>query len=330
MIEQEALILGLALAAGVAIANLLAAPALAFVFPQFTGATNATIATAIACVPLGIVAWLLPILIPLSSKPWHHAAFLFAPSFLVLIFAMNTGNEYGGINGQAWGTVAAALILMVNLVILFFRMNIVTGLVAVRMILLQFLFVALLTATAIANDFRSSSVQAVFNPEPIENQGPPVGWKLAFQDEFTSLRLWDRQKTGIWEPHYPWGDQTNASNKELQHYVDPRPAKDNRALLPLHPYSIENNQLVISARPVPRHLQKHTRGLKYASGLLTTYHSFSCTYCYVEMRARVPRGKGLWPAFWMLPINQSWPPRNRYNGSSGGANHKLLYDGPHT
>jgi beta-glucanase (GH16 family) len=48
--------------------------------------------------------------------------------------------------------------------------------------------------------------------------------------------------------------------------------------------------------------------LSYGSGMITTAKSFSCTFCLVAMRARLPKGRGLWPAFWMIPTDQSWPP----------------------
>ncbi len=41
-------------------------------------------------------------------------------------------------------------------------------------------------------------------------------------------------------------------------------------------------------------------GAPYASGLLSTHASYGFQYGYAEIRARVPAGQGLWPAFWMF------------------------------
>jgi beta-glucanase (GH16 family) len=51
----------------------------------------------------------------------------------------------------------------------------------------------------------------------------------------------------------------------------------------------------------------------YTSGLISTgghlnKQLFAFKYGYIEMRAKFPPGAGIWPAFWMLPADGTWPP----------------------
>lgn len=49
---------------------------------------------------------------------------------------------------------------------------------------------------------------------------------------------------------------------------------------------------------------------RYTSARLITKARFEPTYGRIEARIRIPRGQGLWPAFWMLGANidaVGWP-----------------------
>jgi beta-glucanase (GH16 family) len=68
---------------------------------------------------------------------------------------------------------------------------------------------------------------------------------------------------------------------------------------------IENNQLVIEAH------KETYENQSYTSAKLTTHGLFSMTYGRVEIKAKLPKGSGTWPAVWMMPDafkeGLSWP-----------------------
>jgi hypothetical protein len=144
---------------------------------------------------------------------------------------------------------------------------------------------------------------------------------LTFADEFDSFRPFANGK-GVWRTTLREGPvdpqdfnvRTLKSNKELQLYVDPemrgrpRGRDDDHRPLGLNPFASRGGMLEIAAQPVPKGLSERLDGYQYASGLITSQPSFTQTYGYFEMRAKLPRGKGVWPAFWLLPADLSWPP----------------------
>jgi beta-glucanase (GH16 family) len=123
--------------------------------------------------------------------------------------------------------------------------------------------------------------------DPAENL--PGSWQLAWSDEF-------KQPDGSKPDPTKWGYDTGGSgygNNEREYYTD----RTNNV-------RIENGKLVIEA------LQQDFGGKHYTSGRILTQGKYSWTYGIFEARIKIPRGQGIWPAFWMLGTGietNGWP-----------------------
>jgi hypothetical protein len=76
------------------------------------------------------------------------------------------------------------------------------------------------------------------------------------------------------------------------------------------PFSISDGALRITVDKLPEAIRPMVPADypgEYISGALNSY-PFCQTYGYFEMTARLPHGRGLWPAFWLLPYDLDWPP----------------------
>lgn len=113
-------------------------------------------------------------------------------------------------------------------------------------------------------------------------------WQLVWADEFNYTGLPDPLKWSYDTGDHGWG------NKELQFYTSKR--KENAR--------IENGSLVIEAR------RENWESREYTSARLVSRTNGDWTYGRFEVRAKLPTGKGAWPAIWMLPTTPAyggWP-----------------------
>jgi beta-glucanase (GH16 family)/uncharacterized protein (DUF2141 family) len=122
-----------------------------------------------------------------------------------------------------------------------------------------------------------------------------TGTVMTFDDEFNTFSGSPTGAGATWKTTYAFNNRTLTSNNEQEYYSDSSVGVD--------PFADSNGILTITAAPGSNPL-----GLPYDSGAINTQASFSQTYGYFEMRAQLPSGDGLWPAFWLGPENNVWPP----------------------
>jgi beta-glucanase (GH16 family) len=127
---------------------------------------------------------------------------------------------------------------------------------------------------------------------------PPSGYTLVWSDDFS------KDPDGLPDPA-KWGyEEGFIRNNELQYYTKAR--QENAR--------IEHGLLIIEARKenyVYDHgLDHESIPAHYTSAALETIGKADWLYGRIEVRARLPAGKGVWPAIWTLgsDIHQvGWP-----------------------
>ena len=157
---------------------------------------------------------------------------------------------------------------------------------------------SLATLLAAGQPVQTGSSAEITPPAPAtEPHRAPAGYELVFADEFDEGAQPDPAKW-FYDTH------RNAEgwyNNELQYYSDGR-AENAR---------IENGVLVLQARRERLDASGFPDfgGQDYTSARLTTQGRQAWTYGFFEVRAKLPCGRGTWPAIWLLPEDPDvvWP-----------------------
>ena len=114
------------------------------------------------------------------------------------------------------------------------------------------------------------------------------GWKLVWKDEFNYTGLPDSSKWNYDVGGNGWG------NNERQYYTkaDTTNAK------------VQNGKLIITAK------KQQKENNSYTSARLVSKYKGDWLYGRIEIKAKLPAGRGMWPAIWMLPTDWQyggWP-----------------------
>lgn len=147
------------------------------------------------------------------------------------------------------------------------------------------LYVIVLLASSCSK--KSTGSGGVYTPQPPVDKNWQFEANPIWSDEFDVAGLPNTSKWGYDLGGSGWG------NNELQNYTN---TLDNA--------KVENGNLVITAK-------KETSGtMNYSSARLVSKNKGDFLYGRIEARAKLPAGRGTWPAIWMLPTDWAygnWP-----------------------
>ncbi len=142
--------------------------------------------------------------------------------------------------------------------------------------------ILLFTLCCAASDVGAQTTDAA-SPDAAASQSAASQWQLVWSDEFDYTGLPQAEK---------WDYETGmVRNREAQYYTKAR-SKNTR---------VEEGHLIIEAH------QEDFEQAKYTAGSL--YSKADWKYGRIEVRAKIPTGRGMWPAIWMMPAERTggWP-----------------------
>jgi beta-glucanase (GH16 family) len=125
-------------------------------------------------------------------------------------------------------------------------------------------------------------------------------WRLTFDPTFAGTEL----NTQVWGTCYPWAAPDGCTNYGNTHDRDLEWYQASQV-------HVSGGLLHLRAQRDPTAGRAQNGAAKeYAcrSGMVTTYPSLRFEYGFIQITAKIPFGKGLWPALWLAAANQKWPP----------------------
>ena len=127
----------------------------------------------------------------------------------------------------------------------------------------------------------------------------PDGYSLVWNDEFDGNYGYAPNENGLPQTELNPNDWTHEVknsgwvNHELQNYVN---------------HKTPEGKLVTELRDGKLRITALKENGKVYSGRVYAKVKSGWTYGYIEASIKLPKGKGTWPAFWMMPVNfRSWP-----------------------
>jgi beta-glucanase (GH16 family) len=160
-------------------------------------------------------------------------------------------------------------------------------------------------------------------------EAPPSPGSL-FHDDYSSYNF------DLYQTHYHWPAWgLYGSNHEAEAYTD--------NVGPNSCVYVQDGALHLVADLARNRPSLNNRGMPYVSGMITTappaawtsrtppgYRGFDFLYGSVRGLIQCPRGRGLWPGFWLLATDRSWPPEidimetfGATNGHGEGGSNKV-------
>lgn len=118
-------------------------------------------------------------------------------------------------------------------------------------------------------------------------------YKLVFNDDFNG----DSLDTTKWGYNYSWGHSHNHAA-----WCVPENVIVKNGILTLKGENKQHPDAV--GKQGTFNNKKYD--IVYTSGAVNTHHKYNFDYGYFEARMKMPKGKGMWPAWWML--KDGWPP----------------------